>query len=191
MLPALLPPFRDSQVCIRQDSHAACEQSVMIRQHEASTCSVSQRIVEHYIGGAACRTLGAPTDAQQKKNVTLPETQSDSNNSCNESSSLKVQACYLMLSPGVDILPKSASACSPSLWAGLGPTAGSEGGAAGVPPSMPNMRSSGGGASMSSSGGAPAFPHHGTWPKTRCLVTASILPKCNIFTIRRCGTLLQ
>ncbi len=61
-----------------------------------------------------------------------------------------------MLSPGVDMLPKSASACKPSLWAGLGPAAGSEGGAAGVPSSRPNMRSSGGGANMSSSGGGPA-----------------------------------
>ena len=63
-------------------------------------------------------------------------------------------AANLML-PGVDRGPKSAKACKPSLWPGLGSTAGSEGGAAGVPSSSPNIMSSGGGPSISSSGGAP------------------------------------
>ena len=60
----------------------------------------------------------------------------------------------LML-PGVDRGPKSAKACKPSLRPRLGSTAGSEGGAAGVPSSSPKTISSGGGASISSSGGAP------------------------------------
>ena len=57
--------------------------------------------------------------------------------------------------PGVAKGPKSARAWKQSLWPGLGPTAGSEGGAAGVPPSISSIKSAGGGASISSSAGAP------------------------------------
>ena len=70
---------------------------------------------------------------------------------------------HLMLSPGVEMLPNSARACRPSLSAGLGATTGSEGGAGGAGPSSPNIRSSGGGASISSSGRAPAMQQSGPW----------------------------
>lgn len=69
----------------------------------------------------------------------------------------------------MDKLPKSDKAGRPWLRAGLGPARGSEGGAKGVVPSMPTMKSSGAGASRSSSGGAPV-----TGPASQSLL---VLPR--------------